>query len=274
MDEGLSALTDLTGRVAIVTGAATGIGEGIAEVLASAGASVVVADLDAEGAEVVAKRLEAEGHTAWGAEVDVTEPASCRALVDRAAELGGRVDVLVNNAGTYRGVAGSILDQDDDSWVRAVEVNYHSVFHATKPFAERAVEQGDGGAIVNIASVDGLIPCLGTAYDSAKAAVIHFTRSLALDLSAHQIRVNCIAPGYIDVETLRRMKGGELDPVWTPGSATGLMSGITPRRSSSIPLDRAGTPHDIGASVLFLCSPMSSYVTGQTLAVDGGWTVA
>ncbi|MEO1060312.1 MAG: glucose 1-dehydrogenase [Actinomycetota bacterium] len=265
--------TRLDDRVAIVTGAATGIGEGIAEVLAAAGAGVVVADLDLPGAEKVADRLTGDGRRAWAVEADVTDPASCRALVASAVDAGGRVDVLVNNAGSYRGVAGSILDQDDEAWVRGVEVNYHSVFHVSKPFAERAVEQGDGGAIVNIASVDGLIPCLGTAYDSAKAAVIQFTRSLALDLAPHQIRVNGIAPGYIDVDTLRRMRTGDLDPVWTPGSETGLMGPITTQRSSNIPLGRSGTPTDIGATALFLASPMSAYVTGQTIAVDGGWTV-
>jgi NAD(P)-dependent dehydrogenase (short-subunit alcohol dehydrogenase family) len=272
-DEDIGHWTRLDGQVAIVTGAATGIGEGIAEVLAAAGAGVVIADLDRPGAEKVADRLAGQGHRAWAVEADVTEPESCRALVAQAVEVGGRVDTLVNNAGSYRGIAGSILDQDDESWVRGVEINFHSVFHASKPFAERVVAQGDGGAIVNIASVDGLVPCLGTAYDSAKAAVIHFTRSLALDLAPHAIRVNGIAPGYIDVDTLRRMRSGDLDPVWTPESETGLMGPITTQRSSNIPLRRAGTPTDIGATALFLASPMSAYVTGQTIAVDGGWTV-
>ncbi len=273
MADDIGQWTRLEGSVAIVTGAATGIGEGIAEVLAGAGAGVVVADLDRPGADKVADRLAGEGHRAWSVEVDVTDPDSCRAMVEHAVDVAGRVDTLVNNAGSYRGVAGSILDQDDDEWLRGVQVNYHSVFHASKPFAERLVEQGEGGSIVNIASVDGLVPCLGTAYDSAKAAVIHFTRSLALDLAPHGIRVNGIAPGYIDVDTLRRMRTGDLDPVWTPGSETGLMGPITTQRSSNIPLGRAGTPTDIGATALFLVSPMSAYVTGQTIAVDGGWTV-
>ena len=273
MTSDIGQMARLDGRVAIVTGAATGIGEGIAEVLAAAGAAVVVADLDLPGAEKVADRLSGDGARAWAVEVDVTDPAACRSLVAATVDVADRVDVLVNNAGSYRGVAGSILDQDDDEWVRGVEINYHSVFHASKPVAERLVEQGEGGAIVNIASVDGLVPCLGTAYDSAKAAVIHFTRSLALDLAPHGIRVNGVAPGYIDVDTLRRMRSVVLDPVWTPGSETGLMGPITTQRSSNIPMRRAGTPTDIGTTALFLASELSAYVTGQTIAVDGGWTV-
>ena len=131
------------------------------------------------------------------------------------------------------------------------------------------------GSIVNIASVDGFLPCLGTAYDSAKAAVVQFTKSLALDLAPHQIRVNAVAPGYIEVPTLQRKRpGGDLAPVW-PGSsvATGLMGPMMAARGQNIPLDRAGTPADIGQTVLFLATPMSAYITGHTVLVDGGWVL-
>ena len=130
--------------------------------------------------------------------------------------------MLVNNAGSYH-EAGSIIDQTWESWKRAIDVNLVSMFHCCKPAAERMVAQGTGGAIVNISSVDGYLPCLGTGYDSAKAGVVHFTRSLALDLAPHQIRVNGVAPGAVLVPTLVKKRSGELPPVW-PGSSvpTGL----------------------------------------------------
>ncbi len=274
MDESITGLLSLEDRVAVVTGAATGIGEGITGVLHAAGAVVVVADVDVAGARSVAERLASSGgRAAHATEVDVTDHQACEAMVSEVLDVAGPIDVLVNNAGTYQGVAGSILDQSPQSWERAVQVNYHSVFHATRPVARAMADRGEGGAIVNISSVDGLVPCLGTAYDSAKAAVIHFTRSLALDLAPHGIRVNGVAPGVIPVPTLQRMRSGELEPVWTPGSTTGLMGEITTRRSANVPLGRPGTPADIGHAVLFLASAASAYVTGQTLAVDGGWTV-
>ena len=260
----MGALLSLDDRVALVTGAATGIGEGIAGLLARAGAHVVVADIDTDGAEQVAAEVDG---TALA--LDVTDASACREAIDDLE----RLDVLVNNAGSYLNASGSILDQDYEAWAPIVEVNYHSLFHVSKPAAERMVAQGDGGAIVNIASVDGILPCLGTAYDSAKAAAIHFTRSLAVDLAPHGIRVNAIAPGAIQVETLARMHAGELPPVWTPGSPTGLMGDLMRRRSANIPLGRRGEPDDVARAALFLATEASSYITGQVLQVDGGWTL-
>jgi NAD(P)-dependent dehydrogenase (short-subunit alcohol dehydrogenase family) len=265
MGNEIVALLDLSGRTAVVTGAATGIGEAIARTLAAAGADVVVADIDVAGAERVAADI---GGTAL--ELDVTDAAACEAAL---GSVGDRLDVLVNNAGSYHD-AGSILDQSVESWRRAIDVNLASDFHCCKPAARRMVDQGDGGAIVNIASVDGLIPCLGTGYDTAKAGVIHFTRSLALDLAPHRIRVNAVSPGVIPVPTLDRMRSGEIEHFWPEDpSPSGLMGPITTRRSANVPLGRTGTPEEIAHAVLFLASDAASYVTGQNLAVDGGWTV-
>ncbi len=268
-DTGLAPVADLVslaGRTALVTGGATGIGEGIARRLASAGATVVIGDLDTDRAGKVAASL--GGHALA---LDVTDAQACAQAVDRVVELTGRLDVLVNNAGTYRGIAASILDQDYATWRHGVEVNFHSVFTMSKPAAEAMVARGEGGAIVNIASVDGMLPCLGTSYDAAKGAVIQFTRSLALDLAPHQIRVNAVAPGHIMVETLAKMRSGELPPVWTPRSVTGLMGPMMRQRGANIPLGGSGEPDDIASTVLFLASPMSKYVIGQTITVDGGW---
>jgi 2-deoxy-D-gluconate 3-dehydrogenase len=264
MDAAIGELLSLDGRRALVTGGATGIGEGIARVLAAAGAEVTIGDVDVEGAERVAADI--GGHAA---RLDVTDASGAAGVVASIDAL----DLLVNNAGTYH-ETGSILDQSHDSWRRAIDVNLAGVFNCSKPAAEAMVAAGRGGSIVNIASVDGYLPCLGTGYDSAKAAVVQFTRSLAVDLAPHGIRVNGVAPGYVMVPTLERIRSGELPPLWPPeSSVTGLMGPLMTRRSSAIPLGRPGEPDEIGHAVLFLASPASSYVTGQTLLIDGGWTL-
>jgi 2-deoxy-D-gluconate 3-dehydrogenase len=265
MDADIAALLDLSGRSAVVTGAATGIGEGIARLLAAAGASVMVADIDVEGAERVAGDIGGDAVV-----LDVTDSEACAATL---SSLGDRIDILVNNAGSYR-EAGSILDQSVESWKRSIDINLASLFNCCKPVAARMVDQGGGGAIVNIASVDGLLSCLGPSYDTAKAGAIHFTRTLAVDLSPHKIRVNAVSPGVVPVPTLDRMHSGEIDHFWPKNpSVSGLMGPITTQRSSNVPLGRKGTPNDIANAVLYLVSDASNYVTGQNIAVDGGWTL-
>ena len=263
MDTEISRLFDLDGRTAVVTGAATGIGEGIARLLASAGAFVVVADIDQDGAARVAADVDG---SVLG--LDVTDPTACAAAL---GSVGERIDILVNNAGSYH-EAGSILDQSVESWRRSIDVNLAGLFNCSKPVAERMVAQGGGGAIVNIASVDGLLPCLGTGYDSSKAGAIHFSRSLAVDLAPHGIRVNAVSPGVVPVPTLDRMHAGEIEHFWPKQpSKSGLMGPLTTQRSLNVPLGRKGTPEDIARAVLYLVSDASSYVTGHNLVVDGGW---
>lgn len=273
MDEAIGRLLSLDGKVALVTGAATGIGEAIAAVLAAAGAAVVVADIDDAGASRVAQALVDQGRDATSVHLDVTDEASARDGVAETVRSRGALDVLVNNAGSYH-ESGSIVDQSYESWRRSIAVNYEGVFLCSKPAAEHMVERGAGGSIVNISSVDGIIPALGTSYDSAKGAMFQFTRSLALDLAPLGIRVNCVAPGNVPVETTRRMKSGELPPLWRdPSVATGLMGPLFRMRSSNIPLGRRGEPEEIANAVLYLAGAAASYVTGQTLVVDGGWTL-
>jgi len=273
MDPQIGELLSLDGRTALVTGGATGIGESIARLLAGAGAHVVIGDIDTEGGAKVAADIENAGHSAAAIGMDVTSEVSARVGVETAADVTGRLDVLVNNAGSYA-EAGGILDQTYASWRSAVDVNLDSVFLCSKPAAELMARSNAGGAIISIASVDGLLPCLGTAYDSAKAAVMHFTSSLAVDLSPFGIRVNAVAPGNIDVETLRRMRSGELPRVWSAATEnSGLMGPLMQQRSSNIPLGRRGQPEEVARAVLFLSSAASSYVTGQTIVVDGGWTL-
>lgn len=263
MDAEIGALLSLDDRVALVTGAATGIGEGIAGVLARAGARVVVADIDQVGAQRVADAIGGQA-----VHLDVTDAEQAAAVIGGIEGL----DLLVNNAGTYH-EAGSILDQSYESWHRSIDVNLVGVFNCSKPAAESMVAAGRRGAIVNISSVDGFLPCLGTGYDSAKAAVNHFTSSLAVDLAPHGIRVNAVAPGVVPVPTLEKIRSGELPPLWpVDSSVTGLMGPLMRQRSANVPLGRPGTPDDIANAVLFLASAASSYITGHTILVDGGWT--
>jgi NAD(P)-dependent dehydrogenase (short-subunit alcohol dehydrogenase family) len=254
----------LEGSVALVTGGATGIGEGIARVLAAAGAQVTIGDIDIAGARRVAADIDGAA-----VELDVTDAAGATGVIGSIEGL----DILVNNAGTFL-EAGSILDQSHESWRRSIDVNFVGVFNCSKAAARSMVAEGRPGSIVTISSVDGLLACLGTGYDSAKAAVMHFTRSLAVDLAPHSIRVNAVAPGNVPVPTLDRIHAGELPPLWPENSSTsGLMGPLMRQRSANIPLGRKGTPADIGYAVLYLCSPMSAYVTGHSLVVDGGWTL-
>jgi NAD(P)-dependent dehydrogenase (short-subunit alcohol dehydrogenase family) len=264
MDDSIGQLLSLDGRRALVTGAATGIGAGIAATLRAAGAEVIIADIDDDEAAVVADRIGGRA-----VHLDVTDADACAQVIGQVDGL----DLLVNNAGTYR-EAGSILDQSVESWRRSVDVNLAGLFNCSKPAAASMVDGGRHGTIVNIASVDGTMPCLGTGYDSAKAGAIQFTRSLAVDLAPHHIRVNAVSPGHVPVATLAKMRSGELPPLWPQDpSPSGLMGPLMKQRSSNIPLGRSAEVDEIANAVLFLSSAASSYVTGQNLNVDGGWTL-
>jgi 2-deoxy-D-gluconate 3-dehydrogenase len=251
-------LLDLSGRTAIVTGGAMGIGLGIARRLHEAGASVVIGDLDVAVGEQTAVALRAtRTDSAICVRADVSEPASVAAMLRAAVDGFGGIDVLVNNAGIYP--IHALADLDVETFRRVLKVNLTGLFLCTKAAASRMIEQGRGGRIINITSIDALHPSMiGLAhYDASKHGVWGFTKNVALELAPHGIWVNAIAPGGIK----------------TPGA------GVTdPEQMKAfealIPTGRMGDPDDIGRAALFLASDLSSYMTGVQIVVDGGRLLA
>lgn len=242
----------LQGRTAVVTGAGQGIGLGIAQALGAAGARVFVVDLSGERAETAADDICAQGSAAIAVACDVADPDAVHEMTERVWSEGG-ADILVNNAGVLR--PALMLNMSLRDWDDVLRINLTSQFLTLSAFAPRMVQAG-GGAIVNIASVAGLRGIAGSvSYAASKAGVIGLTRSAAIELAPHGIRVNAIAPGVIATamtETIREVP--ELRQHFV----------------DSIPLGRVGTPADIGSAVVFLATDASSFITGQALEVDGG----
>ena len=262
----------LTGQIALVTGSGSGLGAVIAKSLAQAKAQVWVADVNLAGAQRVAEEMRDGGLDAVATFMDVTDEASVDTVFDELAD-GEGLDILVNNAASYLDVGGSILDQTPAFWRNGMKINLESVFLCSRRAAQLMAKQGRGGSIVNISSVDSKTPAMGVGYDVANAAVNHFGRSLALDLSPHNVRVNTVAPGVVSAGNFLKVASGELPPVFpTDGSKSGLMNAVTDSRMANVPYG-VGDPEDIGNAVLFFASPAAKFVTGQTLFVDGGWTL-
>ena len=252
--------SDLTGKVAFVTGAAGGIGRGIVSRLAANGASIIVADINEEGAREVAASLP----DALAVTVDIRDPDSIDRAVSRTIERYGRLDILVNNAGVNTQAHRVDIDTFPiEEWHRIVGIDLDGLFFMTRRALEPMLAAGRGGRVVNIASVVGLAAMrLQSPFVAAKAGMIHLTRSMALELGPKGIATNAIAPGSIMTEATKLLFYGE----------KGQFQSKTEAFMKHIPLGRPGTPEEIGEAVLFLSSPESSYINGQVLAVDGGWT--
>lgn len=248
----------LTGRVAVVTGAAQGIGEACALALARAGATVVVADLNGAAAQSAAAQIAATTSAAVTAlEVDVADPAACRSLITAAEVCHGAVDILVNCAAVV--AMKPALDLDVADWQRIFGVGVFGAFACSQAFAHRVITRGRIGVIVNISSITAQQSAHGrAAYAASKAALDSMTRSLALEWAAHGIRVNAVAPSHTATDRLKQAIGeGKLEH-----------DTIVQR----IPLGRFAEPKEIADAVVFLCSDQARFITGQVLAVDGGYT--
>ncbi|HET8710230.1 MAG TPA: SDR family oxidoreductase [Spongiibacteraceae bacterium] len=255
----------LTDQVAIITGGGGGIGRAIALAFAQAGANIVIADIVAERCEETAARVRELGRDALAIPTDVTDTEQIRAMIDSAHTQFGRIDILVNNAG---GVAPKpFIEQSERAWRRAIDLNLVSMLAATSFATPYIIEGKRGGAIINIASIEAsrAAPYFSV-YAACKAGMLNFTRSLALELGEHGIRVNAIAPDYTVTPGLSGNITGPVDPAtWIKPSPA--QADATARR---IPLGRPGIDTECGNVAVFLASKMSEYVTGTVIPVDGG----
>ncbi|WP_462417077.1 SDR family NAD(P)-dependent oxidoreductase [Kytococcus sp. Marseille-QA3725] len=251
-------MIDFTDKVALVTGASSGIGRAIALTLAKGGATVVNADLTEqprEGGNTTVEQITSEGGAASYVELDVTDPTAVEAAVQETVTRHGSLDILVNNAGVL--TSGSILDTDDDTWRKQFAVNVDGTFFCTRAAIKQMLAQGRGGKVVNISSISGFRgnPEFA-AYCASKGAILNLTRQVAIDYAPHGINVNSVAPGFVTTEMTALYDQPTKD----------ALTGQTPR-------DTWATPQNIADAVAFLASSMADHVVGENLLVDGGWTV-
>jgi len=252
----MSVAINLEGKVAIVTGASRGIGEAIARCFAANGAKVVIASRKIEGLTPVAESI---GANAFAVAAHTGRQDECTALVDAAVKKFGKVDILVNNAATNPHF-GPMVDVDEGAWDKTFEVNLKGYFWMTREVVKHLRSREAPGSIIHVASVAGLVasPLQGV-YAMTKAAILSMTKTLAVELAANKIRVNAIAPGFVD----------------TKFAAAVLKNDVLLEEVMRItPMKRYGQPDEIAGGALYLASDSASYLTGHALVIDGGMTVA
>lgn len=252
----------LTGKVAVVTGGAKGLGRASVEGFVREGAKVAIADTDEERGIALAAEL---GPSARFVRTDVSQADEVQALVDFAVSEFGGLHVMFNNAGVSQGVFAHFIDDDLADFAKVMEVNLRGVMLGAQRAARHMMDHG-GGSIINTASIGGAQAGYGImTYRASKAAVIHFTKCLAIDLAPHGIRVNCISPGNIQTEMSAFPGQGMSEE-----TIRRLQQAMLPVRMAAQPLKRMGAPEDVANAALYLASDLSAQVTGQELVVDGG----
>ena len=254
-------MSDMSGRVALITGASSGIGRATAELFAAKGARVVVAARRQDELDSLVAQIEARGGTASAVRTDVSVSADVGRMVDHAITTFGRLDYAVNNAGIEGQFAG-ITELEEDEWDRVLGINLKGTFLCMQREARAMLAAGHGGAIVNVGSVNSFLGfATGSAYCTSKHGLIGLTTSVSAELAAKGIRVNLVCPGIVDTPMHRRLRRDIGDEVYDQG--------VLP----SVHLQRAGEPEEIARAIVFLCSDDASYITGTTLTPDGGLTL-
>ena len=249
-----------TGKVAFVTGAASGIGRAAALAFAGEGAGVVAADVSEQGNQETARLIEEQGGRALAVRCDVTRAEDVKAALAKTVEAFGRLDFAFNNAGIEPRKPAPTAEYDEEEWNRIFDINLRGMFLCMKHEIPLIQKHGGGGAIVNTSSGAGIIGIKGSpAYTAAKHGVIGLTKAAALDYAAQNIRINAVCPGYIDTPMMGRFTGG---------TAEGRAKVIAEE-----PAGRMGKPEEIAAAVIWLCSDGAAFMVGHAMVIDGGQTV-
>ena len=266
----IAQLFDLSGKGAVVTGGAMGIGQGIAFRLAEAGAGVMVADIDLKTATQTAQQIEARGGKARAIRADIRSAADAEKVAQDAVDAFGSLDILVNNAGIFP--SSRFLDISEESWDKVLDVNLKGAFLYSQAASRAMIKAGHGGKIINIASIEAMKPMMAHApYSTSKGGLAMLTKSMALELAANKILVNAVAPGGIQ----------------TPG-ATGCATSMRQTLDMTkeelekfgqaflqrMPVGRMGKPDDVAKVVLFLASGAADFITGELILVDGGYLLS
>jgi NAD(P)-dependent dehydrogenase (short-subunit alcohol dehydrogenase family) len=252
-------LGTLDGKVALVTGAASGIGRATALTFAREGAKLIIADMNEDGGQQTVHMITENGGEAVFVQVDVSSASQIEAMISKTLETYGRLDCSFNNAGTEGTTMVSTIDYKEEDWNRVLSINLTGVWLCMKYEIAQMLKQGGGGAIVNTASVAGLVGSrgAGSAYAASKHGVVGLTKTAALEYAKQGIRVNCVCPGVIRTPMMERMltRTPELEQQYIAAE----------------PIGRLGRPEEIAESVVWLCSDAASFVTGHTMTVDGGY---